>query len=250
MGTDFPYLYRNSRAEAIRLRELQRYDDSFHYNVSCARAIEQAIRDHFSETDGSLKEGCAQAVLKQFGFQRVNFVLANSLNEMGCKHLIQAETRQWGQKISVPPDGKYNRYFAVDTAAALLGAFIGQARAAYQALNMFGPEHCVDGHGQDYTGKVLVLSPDTLRESCWSPRDQLWLAESGFGCSPTAFGRAVYATCLGDGEKTRWNGRRSSYQRYRLCRWQRRALCPRRIHGDSHRHHPQHLLQRLYGSHG
>ncbi len=124
---------------------------------------------------------------------------------MGCKHLIQAETRQWGQKISVPPDGKYNRYFAVDTAAALLESFIGQARAAYQALNLLGPEHCIDGHGQDYTGKVLVLSPDTLRESCWSPRDQLWLAESGFGCSPTASGRAVYATCLGDGEKTRWN---------------------------------------------
>ncbi|MDE7262168.1 MAG: hypothetical protein K2N78_08960, partial [Oscillospiraceae bacterium] len=40
---------------------------------------------------------------------------------------------------------------------------------------------------------------------CWSPRDQLWLAEGGFGCSPTASGRAVYATCLGDGEQTRWN---------------------------------------------
>ncbi len=34
---------------------------------------------------------------------------------------------------------------------------------------------------------------------------KLWLRESGFGCSPTASGRAVYATCLGDGEKTRWN---------------------------------------------
>ena len=31
------------------------------------------------------------------------------------------------------------------------------------------------------------------------------LAEGGFGCSPTASGRAVYATCLGDGEQTRWN---------------------------------------------
>ena len=57
----------------------------------------------------------------------------------------------------------------------------------------------------DYTGKVLVLSPDTLKESCWTPRDQLWVAEGGFGCSPAARGQAVYATCLGDGEKTRWN---------------------------------------------
>lgn len=35
--------------------------------------------------------------------------------------------------------------------------------------------------------------------------NQIWYATRGFGCSPTASGRAVYATCLGDGEKTRWN---------------------------------------------
>ena len=94
----------------------------------------------------------------------------------------------------------------MDTAAGLLEAFIGQTRDAYQALGLFGPEHCVgDRHEQDYTGKVLVMSPDTLREACWDPRNQLWYAEMGFGCSPHASGRAVFATCLGDGEKTRWN---------------------------------------------
>ena len=104
----------------------------------------------------------------------------------------------------MPPDGKYNRHYAADTAAALLEEFIGQARAAYQELGLFGPEHC-DSSAQDYDGKVLVLSLDTLRESCWTPRDQLWVSDGGFGCSPTASGRAVYATCLGDGEQTRWN---------------------------------------------
>ena len=57
----------------------------------------------------------------------------------------------------------------------------------------------------DYEGQVLVMSPDTLREECWDARNQVWLGEGGFGCSPTASGRAVYATCLGDGEQTRWN---------------------------------------------
>ena len=209
MGSDFPYLYRNSRAEAIRLGEIQRYDGSFRCNVICARAIEQAIRDRFTEADESLKEGCAQSVLEQFGFKRVQFVLANSLQEFKksvCRHLVSDETYQWGKGTFVPQDETYNRYFTVDTAAALLEAFIGQPREAYQALGLFGPEHCAGSqHVQDYEGKVLVLSPDTLRESCWSPRDQLWLAEGGFGCSPTATGRAVYATCLGDGEQARWN---------------------------------------------
>ncbi|MFR1990318.1 MAG: hypothetical protein ACLS3C_09765 [Oscillospiraceae bacterium] len=57
----------------------------------------------------------------------------------------------------------------------------------------------------DYTGKVLVLSPNTLKEEYWSPENQLWLAQSGFGCSPTARGRSILCVCLGDGEQTRWN---------------------------------------------
>lgn len=207
--SDFPYLYRNSFREAEGCGELQKYEDSFRLNVECARAIEQAVRDHFNEADEGLRDGCAQSVLEQYGFKRVNFVLANSLKEFQksvCNHLVHDETYQWGQKTFVPPDGKYNRYFAVDTAAALLEAFIGQAREAYQALGLFGPEHCVNGGDSlDYTGRVLVMSPDTLREKCWDAHNMLWVAESGFGCSPTASGRAVYATCLGDGEQTRWN---------------------------------------------
>ncbi len=96
MGTEFPYLYPYSRAEARRLGEEQRHEDSFRENVNCARAIEQAIRDHFDESSEGLKEGCAQAVLERYGFKRVNFVLANSLKEMGCPYLLSEETRQWG----------------------------------------------------------------------------------------------------------------------------------------------------------
>lgn len=209
MAADFPYLYPYSRAEARRSGETRMHEDSFRVNVDCARAIEQAIQEHFNDADGSLSEGCAQSVLERFGFKRVNFILANSLQELhrsACKHLISNEAYQWRQGIYVPSDGSYNRYYVADTAAPLLEAFISQARDAYQALGLFGPEHCVgDRHGQDYKDKVLVMSPDTLRESCWSPRDQLWLAQGGFGCSPTASGRAVYAACLGDGEETRWN---------------------------------------------
>lgn len=206
MAADFPHLYPYSRAEARRHKETQRHENSFRLNVDCARAIEQAIRDHFNAVDENLKEGCAQSVLDQYGFKRVNFVLANSLKQMGCPQLLSEDTRQWGLETYVPSDGKYNRYFTVDTAAALLEAFVTQTREAYQVLGLFGPEHCTgDRHEQDYKDKVLVMSPDTLREGCWDPRNQLWLAEGGFGCSPTSSGRAVYATCLGDGEKTRWN---------------------------------------------
>lgn len=209
MERDFPDLYSHSRYDARSLNETQRHEESFRLNVDCARAIERAIRDHFSEADEELGGGCAESVLEEYGFLRVNFVLANSLKELqksSCSYLVRDETYQWGQGTFVPPDGKYNRYYAVDTAALLLEAFIGQTQQAYQALGLFGPEHCEgDRNRLDFTGKVLILSPKTLRESCWDARNQLWYGEGGFGCSPDSSGRAVYATCLGDGEKTRWN---------------------------------------------
>ena len=206
MAAEFPYLYPFSQAEAHCRGETRMHMDSFYENVKCARAIEKAIREHFDETSEALAEGCAQSVLEAYGFKRVWFVLSNSLREMGRPRLISNDIRQWGQRPYVPPDGKFNRYFAVDTAAGLLESFIRQTQAAYQALGLFGQEHCAgDPFKLNYEGKVLVLSPGTLRESHWNPREQLWLGQSGFGCSPDARGQAVYAVCLGDGEETRWN---------------------------------------------
>ena len=52
-----------------------------------------------------------------------------------------------------------------------------QRRAELAKLHLFGAEHCEPNSGeQDFTGRVLILSPDTLRESYWQPENQLWLA--------------------------------------------------------------------------
>ena len=204
MGRDYPSVYRYSAADAIRSDELKQHARSLQQNASCACAIESSIRDYLTE-DG-LKEGCADAVLKRYGFKRVSFVLSNSLQEMGSSASIREDVRAWIKRTYVPEDGGNNRFYAVDTDAKLLEAFAAQVRDAYMALGLFGSEHCAAGSGSlDYAGKVLVLAPDALRESCWDMRNQLWEANTGFGCSPTSSGRAVYATCLGDGEQARWD---------------------------------------------
>ena len=204
MGRDYPSVYRYSAEDARRSDELKQHARSLQQNASCACAIESSIRDCLTE-DG-LKEGCADAVLKRHGFKRVNFVLANSLQEMGDSASIREDVRAWVRRTYVPEDGGNNRYYAVDTDAKLLEAFAAQVRDAYMALGLFGAEHCVEGRsGLDYTGKVLVLSPDAIKENYWQVENMLWEANTGFGCSPTARGRAVYATCLGDGERARWD---------------------------------------------
>ena len=100
----------------------------------------------------------------------------------------------------------HNYCFAARSHSAILDGFVSNYRKLVMNLGMFDQKQCEpDSSDLDYTRKVLVLSLNTLKEEYWSPENQLWLAQSGFGCSPTARGRSILCTCLGDGEQTRWN---------------------------------------------
>lgn len=201
---EFPYLYRGSFEEAKQSGKLDKWYSSHQENIACRNDIETAIAGGF---DGEhLAEDRVQDVLDRHGFLRVQYVLANTIHERHCASQIDEGPLQWSQQMYVPRDTKYSPQFVVQGPPAALNLFAGQLHRAYQALELFGPEHCVEeSKGLDYTGKVLVLRPDVMKESCWSPQSSLWEAHAGFGCSPTAVGRAVYATCLGDGEQARWD---------------------------------------------
>lgn len=121
--------------------------------------------------------------------------------------IVHHETnKKWSRSIFVHEDGGHRHTFLINSHPAVLDGFVSEYRAELAKLHLFGAEHCEPNSGeQDFTGRVLILSPDTLRESYWQPENQLWLALSGFGCQPHARGRSVLCTCLGDGETTRWN---------------------------------------------
>ena len=153
-----------------------------------------------------LNEDCLAPVLTAYGYKRTAWVLANTLNELKWDGRFSPANKQWAERRYIPQDERHNAEITVRSHPAVLDGFVTFYRKAVQALNLFGAEHCVgDRAEQDFTGKVLVLSPDTLKESCWSQENQLWYAHDGFGCRPHAIGRSVRCTCLGDGEMTCWN---------------------------------------------
>ena len=207
--TEYPPLYRNTRAEAVRTHEEELWEDSFRENVCCARAIEKAVRQNKNE-EYHIPPDCAAPVLEEYGHKRVGYVLAHTVRELdeisSLRHLISGDLRDWAKSVFVPPDSTYGRYYRADTAIVLLNEFAAQVRQAYQSLGLFGQEHCSAGmYDGNVEGKVLVLSADTLSEKYWSQKNQLWLANGGFGCDPKAKGRAIHATCLGDDETVYWN---------------------------------------------
>ena len=204
MANDFPYVYPYSSEEAKRLNRLPMWRESHKANIACKKAIEQAVRRDY---DGAgLKPDCAGSVIAEYGYKRVNWVLANTVQQTSDGQ-FSSDNKTWAKQTFIPPDkNDRNREFAVNGQPDILDGFISQYRAAYQALGLFDRTHCEPGTDKlDFEGKVVVLSTDTLKESCWSQRDQLWLATGGFGSRAGSNGRAVFATCLGDGEDTRWN---------------------------------------------
>ena len=178
--------------------------ESHKANIACRNAIEDTIRQNF---DGMhLNKDCLTPVLEEYGYKRTAWVLANTLHELKWDGRFGHANKQWAEKIYIPTDLNHNSDFVVRSHPAVLDGFVSFYCKAVQALNLFGAEHCVgDRAEQDYTGKVLVLSPDVLREQYWGQDYQLLYARSGFGCEPHSSGRAVFATCLSDGETARWN---------------------------------------------
>ena len=202
MNNTYPYPY--SAAEARKRNELSLWRESHKANIACREAIEDAIRQNF---DGMhLDKDCIAPVLTAYGYKRTAWVLANTLHELKWDGRFSYANKHWAERRYIPQDERHNAAITVRSHPAVLDGFVDLYRKAYQKLELFGAEHCVgDRAEQDFTGKVLVLSPNTLKESCWSQADQLWYAHDGFGCRPHAIGRSVRCTCLSDGEMTRWN---------------------------------------------
>lgn len=202
MPKDHTYLYLGSISEARRYDELDRWRESHLENIACKRAIEDTICKGF---DGMHLDGdCARSVIDAYGFKRVGWVLANTIQQKMFDGRFSPRNKEWAKAIFIPRSDR-NYDFAVESHPAVLDGFVNLFRKEQAELHMFDRSHCDSLNGQELEGKVLAMSPYSLKESYWAPENQLWLATGGFGCSPDAAGQAVYGVCLGDGEHTRWD---------------------------------------------
>ncbi len=181
--------------------EIDQWRDSHKENCACARAMERLIADNY---DGRrLGDHLAGQAIEQYGFDRVNWVLANTVQQNKTDGRFSCENKEWAKGIQIPRDDS-RWHFTVESHPGLTDLFLNQARRAWQELGLFEAGHCMaEADGDlDYTGQVLVMKPEVLKDQYKTPEDQLFLAESGFGCRPDARGRKVYGQFLKDGEAT------------------------------------------------
>lgn len=130
-------LYLGSVKDAIEAGELELWRNSFRANEACANAIQTEISKCY---DGAyLDTSCVGKVVKRFGQERVQFVLANTLRELDYDGRFSQRNMDWGQRINVPPDKRHNCSFIVNTHPAILDGFISAFRKEYPE-----PQQAVD----------------------------------------------------------------------------------------------------------
>ncbi len=195
-------LYPWSRKEARRLGEMDKWTESYQANCACARSIEFSIKDEYS--NNRLSGECAKGVIEQYGFDRVNWVLANTIQDSMHDGRYCTDNRQWARAFFIPhEEHNLQHNFTVNAHPGLVDIFTNQARREWNALGLYEKSHCYDESTErlDYTGKVVVLRPSALYDEYKKPEYQLFYAKSGNGCRPNAIGTKVFGEFLKDGAK-------------------------------------------------
>jgi hypothetical protein len=115
--------------------ELEQYRASHKANVACKDAIETTIRDNYRDNRLG-KEGVKQ-VADQFGYERMFYVLANTVQRKDFDGRISRDNKDWAKTIPVFEDKDYfgedrRSSFEVDSCnPGLTDIFINQARREY-----------------------------------------------------------------------------------------------------------------------
>ncbi len=95
---------------------MAQYNRSYQANSACKEAIEQTISAHYAEnrldTEAAVKD-----VLEKFGTERVQFILANTIQHKNHDGRISQDNKAWAKTIPMPEDSGASRhcdYLVVD----------------------------------------------------------------------------------------------------------------------------------------
>lgn len=195
-------LYKYSVETAKHDGELDAWRESRRENIRCRDFLDEQVREKF---DGfRLPDECAENAIKEFGYDRTMWVIANTILERKGDGRFSQQNRKWAESLNIAQD-RHNYEFALESHSCTVDGLASDVRKMYAALGLFSGEHIVQtDEPQNYAGKILILKDTSLKEEYRTPENQLFLAESGFGCSPDKSGSKVFGQFLSDGEKAQF----------------------------------------------
>ena len=107
-----PPVYRHTADYAMEHGEIREYNLSYRANEKCKKAIQQAISRHYDGSRLRVDEAVKE-VLGKFREDRVQYILANTVQRKSWDGRISPESKAWAQTMSIP-NGNRNAYLSLD----------------------------------------------------------------------------------------------------------------------------------------
>ena len=131
---EYPQVYELSPAEARARGETSLFRESKKMNVACKAAIEAAVRKNF---DGMhLKKECIRPVMEDYGSDRVEWVLANTLQHLNYDGRFSRSNKEWAGSFDTGSLHSSDRGldFIVESHPAVLDGFVSLVREEREAV--------------------------------------------------------------------------------------------------------------------
>ena len=115
--------------------EVDLYRTSYRLNCECKQAIQEAIADNY---DGMyLGDGAVDQVVRQYGMERVGYILANTLHHKNYDGRFSPGNKEWAEQVSTPEHNADRMTFrtdwVVDSHPAILDGFVTMFREELEA---------------------------------------------------------------------------------------------------------------------
>ena len=122
-------IYKDSFEYACQHGEEEQHRASNHANIACKEAIEKAIASHYHDNRLDT-QAAVQEVVKQFGYERMLYVLANTVQTQGGDGRVSQSNKQWAQTVPIVFEGGRRdvSYLITRAHSGLLDMFVSQAR--------------------------------------------------------------------------------------------------------------------------
>lgn len=110
--------------------EVDLYRTSYRLNGECKQAIHEAIADNY---DGMhLGDGAVNQVVKQYGMERVGYILANTLRYKNYDGRFSHSNKEWAEQVGTPENNariiKFRADWVVTSHSAVLDGFVTMYR--------------------------------------------------------------------------------------------------------------------------
>ena len=110
--------------------EVDLYRTSCRLNSECKQAIHEAIADNY---DGMyLGDGAVDQVVKQYGMERVGYILANTLRYKNYDGRFSHSNKEWAEQVGTPENNariiKFRADWVVTSHSAVLDGFVTMYR--------------------------------------------------------------------------------------------------------------------------